>query len=70
MRIGEVLALTWEDVNFSKKTISIYKSTYRVKNTDENSQLKWKMELSSTKTASGNRTIYLPNRAVEMLTMI
>ncbi len=35
MRIGEVLALTWSDIDFDKKTISVSKNLINVKNRDE-----------------------------------
>lgn len=48
LRIGEVLALTWEDFNYQNHTVSINKST-------DNSGY-----VSSTKNSSSNATVTLP----------
>ena len=67
MRMGEALSLTWEDVDFSNKTITITKNNILSKKRDENGERLGGYELrtqDSTKTASGNRTIPL-NRSAE-----
>ena len=59
MRIQEVTALTWENVNFDKCEIYINQVT---------SQYDKKVHIKKRpKTASGNRTIPLSNRALETL---
>lgn len=59
-RIGEVLALTWDDIDFKNKTITINKSL--IFNT-ENKQ--W--YLGPTKTFTSNRTISIGNSLIKIL---
>lgn len=58
MRIGELLALTREDVNLQKKTIKINKSYTR---------LKGENIIKSTKNESSERTITAPDRLMKIL---
>lgn len=60
MRSGEVTALTWNDVDFKKKTISVNKNLYY------DFDLKsW--QFCSTKSAKGNRVILIDDYLVELL---
>ena len=52
-RRGELLALTWEDVNLDARTISITKSVYHDSNTPK---------IKEPKSAAGKRTVPLMNR--------
>lgn len=63
MRRGELFALRWEDINFSKSTIHIQRSL-SYKNADGNGCIH-REELP--KTAAGMRTIPLPAVALEVL---
>lgn len=56
MRIGEVLALTWSDVNFINNTITISKTINITKNYDD-PESKWVKSFGSVKTDSSNRII-------------
>lgn len=68
LRIGEALALTWEDVDFENKTIRINKNLKQVKNRDNNSQIKYKIIIQdSAKTNSSSRIVPLNNKALEAL---
>lgn len=58
MRVGEMLALTWDDVDFKTNSISITKTLYRLQKTSY---------VSTTKTISGDRTIIMPRFIAEML---
>ena len=58
MRVGEMLALTWDDIDFEANSISITKTLYRLQKTSY---------VSTTKTISGDRTIIMPRFIVEML---
>lgn len=58
MRVGEMLALTWNDIDLDEGTISITKTLYQVGK---------KVFVNETKTTSGDRTIVIPNFLVEML---
>ncbi|GHU56321.1 hypothetical protein AGMMS49975_19410 [Clostridia bacterium] len=72
VRVGEALALRWSDVNFTDKTVEVKKSAYLVRcdDNEEGDTHHYETEITTTKTPSGNRTIYLPQRALEMITLI
>lgn len=59
-RRGELIALTWDDVDIEKRTITISKSMFR----DEDGKMKPK----STKTVSGNRIVPILDKLMEKLT--
>ena len=65
LRIGEALALTWEDVDIQNKTIKINKNLKQVKNRDDKIIIQ-----SSTKTNSGTRIVPLNNKSIEALKQI
>jgi len=68
MRIGELLALKWSDIDFDKKTISIFNSFVQVKNRADNAKTKFIMkEQDSTKSRASNRTIPIRNKVIEAL---
>lgn len=71
LRIGEALALTWEDVDFENRTIKINKSLKQIKNRDKNKQSNYKIIVQdSTKTKSGSRIVPLNNKSIEALNHI
>ncbi|MED1404525.1 site-specific integrase [Bacillus mycoides] len=53
-RKGELLALTWEDINFEEKTIDINKTEYN-------------RQVTEPKTKASNRIIMLPNFVMDLL---
>jgi integrase len=57
LRLGELLGLTWQDVNLDFKSIDINKQI----------QVNGSWELTSLKTASSNRIIRIDNNLVELL---
>lgn len=57
MRIGELLALTWDDVNLINKTININKNAVIVKTTEDGNNHYKLSTQNSTKTKSSYRTI-------------
>lgn len=59
MRMGEILALNWYDVNLITSTIHITKTAYFVNNVNH---------INSTKTRVGTRLITINNKLTEMLT--
>ena len=63
LRRGENIALTWSDIDFKNNTVSINKSTAKVK--DENGSIR--QVSKSTKTETSNRTIALPVSVMNML---
>lgn len=70
MRIGELLALTWKDIDFKNKTITISKNTVIVKEqTDGVNHYVLKTQ-NSTKTVSGRRVVPMTNNAYDALKCI
>ena len=70
LRIGEALALTWEDVDIQNKTIKVNKNLKQVKNRDDNQSVYKIIIQSSTKTNSGTRIVPLNNKSIEALKQI
>jgi len=60
IRMGELLALRWKDVDFEKSTISIDKSIRRVQDLKQENGRKTKFIEQTPKTMSSCRTIPLP----------
>ncbi|XOQ44688.1 MAG: Tyrosine recombinase XerC [Clostridium sp.] len=58
LRRGEVIALTWNDVDLKKKTIRVNKAVEMIKG---------KPHIKPPKTKAGNRTIDIPQRLVDFL---
>ena len=63
LRIGELLGLTWNDVDFERGVIKITKTVYREK--DKNGV--WRLCEDTPKTRSSMRVIPLPKYIVKML---
>lgn len=63
LRIGELLGLTWSDVDFVRGVIRITKTVYREK--DENGM--WQLRVDTPKTKASDRVIPLPEYIVDML---
>lgn len=59
LRIGELLALTWEDVDFIKGTVSVTKSCH-----DSWVKKRYVKVFDATKTQSSERTIPLPKKII------
>lgn len=70
LRIGEALALTWEDVDIQNKTIKVNKNLKQVKNRDDNQSVYKIIIQNSTKTNSGTRIVPLNNKSIEALKQI
>ena len=58
MRRGEVMGLSWHDIDFEKSTISIRRAVVLVG---------WKIHISDVKTSSGRRTIDIDPRTADAL---
>ncbi|MCI9626488.1 MAG: site-specific integrase [Clostridia bacterium] len=68
MRLGEMLALTWSDVDFENKTVNINKSI-SVVNDYDNPERKSKTIINTTKTDSGKREIPLTAKAIQCVSV-
>lgn len=67
LRIGEALALSWENVDFEKNRIYITKNMSRIKERSPEAERKTTVILTSVKTKQGNRTIPCNAKAVAAL---
>lgn len=65
IRLGELLALTWEDIDFQKGIMNITKTTYRIK---ENGRPR--IVVDNPKTKNSNRVIPLPKTLLTILKRI
>ncbi len=63
LRIGELLALKWEDIDLKERTISVKKTILKLKNEEG----KWINYLDSAKTKSSIRTIPIANNLYRLL---
>ncbi len=66
LRIGEALALTWNDIDFSKHILSVTRTQIEYCDHDNN-QTTYHREYSTPKTKAGNRSIPLIPALVDML---
>ncbi len=65
VRVGEMIALTWDDIDLNKRTMDINKSVMsNIKNRDLKASKKRIQITASTKTQNGNRIIYLNDSAI------
>ena len=63
LRIGELMALTWNDINIRTGVINVSKTLYRAKKEDG----EWIYKMSSPKTKTGTRLIPYPSFLKEKL---
>ncbi|WP_210954651.1 site-specific integrase [Candidatus Phytoplasma luffae] len=66
LRIGEVCALTWQDIDLFEKQITISKTVQRIKK-PVSDKCKTKIIVSATKTKTGVRCIPLSNALLKIL---
>ena len=68
MRIGEILALVWDDIDFENRIIYVNKTVSTVVNRDRTKDdPKTKQVIDTTKTKSGMRTIPMSNKCYDLL---
>lgn len=67
LRVGELLALRWQDINLDKNMLNVRQSLGRVKTFDESSTTKSKLAFGEPKTKAGKRLIPLPQNVVSLL---
>ena len=65
IRLGELLALTWDDIDFNSNLLTINKTSYSAK-VDGKTQI----IVDKPKTKKSNRVIPLPNQLVKLLKVI
>ncbi|MCL1987785.1 MAG: site-specific integrase [Firmicutes bacterium] len=67
LRLGEAIALTWEDVNFENKTISVDKTVTTIVNRDKNARSRRKLIVTTPKTATSVRIVPMNATAKSIL---
>lgn len=67
MRIGELCALKWSDVNLSEKKVSVKKTLQRIKITEADISKKTKIIIDTPKTLAGYREIPIPSFMIKHL---
>lgn len=72
LRIGEMMALKWKDVDLESKFIYVRGSLSEIKNRDKKDEddKKYIKDTTTVKTKSGVRSIPLADRAIEMLNLL
>ncbi|MCL2446577.1 MAG: site-specific integrase [Oscillospiraceae bacterium] len=61
IRLGELCALTWRDIDFEAGLLHIRKTLQRIKNTDPNAKSKTKIIIDTPKSACSIRSIPIPD---------
>lgn len=67
LRLGELLALTWDDIDFENKTVSVNKNIKEVSIPDKLGNREYKTMIQEPKTKSSIRTIPIPEIALKKL---
>lgn len=67
LRIGEVCALQWRDIQFSDGTVNITKTVFRIQDLTPNAPRKTKVVIARPKTASSSRIVPLPSFILQRL---
>lgn len=67
LRIGELCALRWNDVDCENKTLSINKTALRLSDHPEAPKQKTKIYITSPKTAASERIIPIPRKILDLL---
>lgn len=62
IRLGELLALTWKDIDFDKKYLYIKKTSYTIKKNGKNT-----IVTDTPKTKKSNRLIPIPTKLIQLL---
>lgn len=57
MRLGEICALKWEDINLSKKVIEVKKTIVRIQDVEEEKEARTKVIIDNPKTENSKREI-------------
>ncbi len=70
LRVSELIALSWDDVNMKNKTIRVRRNAQKVRNYDEDREKAYDFKLSSPKRESSVRIIPLDDKAMEMISIL
>ena len=70
LRLGELCALLWDDIDLTKGTVNINKTMLRINDFSSTAKSKTKIVIDKPKTESSNRIIPLPQCLVSMLSSI
>lgn len=66
MRLGELLGLKWEDIDFKEQQLQVVRTIRKVKDPD-NSDESWHLEFGTPKTTASQRIIPLNETAIKLL---
>jgi integrase len=66
IRIGELCALQWKDIDFARATLKVRKTIQRIQNTDSHATSKTKIVISEPKSKSSIREIPLTSSIMEI----
>lgn len=67
MRLGEVCALKWSDINWSNNTISIKRTVQRLAQKDKNNNMLTKLTITSPKSSRSRRIVSIPPFVMDQL---
>lgn len=67
LRIGELCALTWKDIDTEQGILKVTKTLQRIKDVDENSPFKTKIIIDTPKSKNSVREIPIPSFLLESL---
>lgn len=65
MRLGEICALQWQDIDWSRRTISVRRTAQRMQQTGESTRTA--VMIGTPKTNKSRRVIPLPDRLIDLL---
>lgn len=66
LRIGELCALQWKDINLREGSLSVSRTMQRLRNTGQESDPKTRIVISDPKTSESNRIIPLPSALLQL----
>lgn len=67
LRLGELLALKWNDIDFTNNTVSVTKAISQVSKISRDGTRTWSMVEHPPKTKSSIRTVPLPSKTIDAL---
>lgn len=67
LRIGEVCALQWKDINFRTETITVSKTLIRIQNNSDDSKARTEIVVQNPKTQTSSRIVPIPDFLISKL---